>query len=79
MGDVGEMWKAVKEHRQKRKYDRLAAADATGWTKHTEYHWSRMVGGKKMDYWPSTNKVHYDGKTMAFGKKRYQEIMAKHK
>lgn len=31
------------------------------WTKHSEYHWSRMLAGKKLDFWPSRKKFQYDG------------------
>ena len=31
-------------------------ADDGGWTKHTRHHWSRTVGGKHLNYWPSRKK-----------------------
>ena len=37
-------------------------ADDGGWTKHTPYHWSRMLKGGKIDYWPSRKKWQYKGK-----------------
>ena len=36
--------------------------DDGGWVKHTEYHWARIVAGKRLDYWPSRSKFMYDGK-----------------
>ncbi len=36
--------------------------DDGGWTKHTQFHWSRMVAGHKLDYWPSRKKFQYRGK-----------------
>ena len=36
--------------------------DDGGWVKHTQFHWSRMIQGKKLDYWPSRNKFQYEGK-----------------
>lgn len=36
--------------------------DDGGWVKHTPYHWSRMVDGHKLDYWPSRKKYQYKGK-----------------
>lgn len=64
-----EIWDAMKEHsKQKFNTDRrtfMAQAKATddgGWTKHTEFHWSRMVGGHKLDFWPSRKKWQYRGK-----------------
>lgn len=59
------MWD--KEADQKRRRRNRDAADPTGWTIHTEYHWSRMVAGKRLDYWPSTTRFQYDGKVMTGG------------
>lgn len=64
-----EIYDAMKEH-SKQKFDndrRLFMAQAVenddgGWTKHTEFHWSRMVAGFKLDYWPSRKKFQYRGK-----------------
>ena len=38
------------------------ANDDGGWVKHTEFHWSRTVAGKRLDYWPSRKKWQYKGK-----------------
>ena len=38
------------------------AADDGGWTKHTEFHWSRTLAGHRLDYWPSRKKFQYRGK-----------------
>jgi hypothetical protein len=38
------------------------AVDDGLWAKHTDYHWSRMVAGKRLDYWPSRKKYQYDGR-----------------
>jgi hypothetical protein len=43
----------------------LAEADAQddgGWTKHSKFHWSREVNGRRLDYWPSRKKYQYRGK-----------------
>lgn len=64
-----EFWDALKQHK-KEKFDAdrqgflhdAQQADDGGWTKHTDYHWSRMVDGKRLDYWPSRKKFQYDGK-----------------
>lgn len=34
-----------------------------GWTIHTDYHWSRMLNGHRLDYWPSRRKYRFKGKT----------------
>ena len=70
MSDDG-FWAALKAYK-KEKFDAdrkrfLAAAESVddgGWTKHTEFHWSRMVNGERLDYWPSRKKFQYRGKVM---------------
>ena len=63
------LYDALKEH-SKAKFDAdrarfmsdAIAQDDGNWTKHTQYHWSRLVAGKRLDYWPSRKKWQYDGK-----------------
>ena len=63
------IYDTLKEH-SKQKFDsdrkrfmeEAQAADDGGWTKHNEFHWSRMLAGKKLDYWPSRKKWQYGGK-----------------
>jgi hypothetical protein len=64
MGDMKEVFDLMKERNKERKAKNLASANPDGWTKHTEYHWSRKLHGKRLDYWPSRNKFQYDGKVM---------------
>lgn len=66
-----EIWDTLKQHsKEKFNADRqrfmadAVALDDGGWTKHTEFHWSRMVYGKRLDYWPSRKKFQYNGKVM---------------
>lgn len=66
-----EFWDGLKAHkREKFDADRKAfmgaavATDDGGWTKHTEYHWSRLVDGERLDYWPSRKKYQWRGKVM---------------
>ena len=33
---------------------------ASGWKEHSQFHWSRVVNGKRLDYWPTKNKFQYD-------------------
>lgn len=33
-----------------------------GWTKHTAYHWSTMLNGNRLDFWPTKDKWMYLGK-----------------
>lgn len=58
-----EDFEGIREHTKQKFDERRAnalanalAADDGGWTKHTEYHWSRLVCGSRLHYWPSRNK-----------------------
>ena len=62
--DVRLDGEAMKEARRERGLRNLSAADPTGWTIHTEHHWSRTLNGKRLDYWPSRNKFQWQGKVM---------------
>lgn len=64
MGDMGDDFKALRELDQARKRRNLIKADPAGWTIHTEYHWSRVLNDKRLDYWPSRNKFQYRNKIM---------------
>lgn len=64
-----EIWDIMKAHSKekfdadrKRFLDDATKADDGGWTKHTPYHWSRVVNGNRLDYWPSRKKYQYKGK-----------------
>ena len=69
MPNSDSVWDALKAH-SKSKFDAdratfLAQAESQddgGWTKHTKYHWSRLLNGKRLDYWPSRKKWQYNGK-----------------
>lgn len=71
MSDRDPIWDFMKQ-RSKDKFDKdrnhfLSEAhlsDDGGWTKHTEYHWSRYIGDKRLDYWPSRKKFQYDGQVI---------------
>lgn len=64
-----EIYDAMKQH-SKEKFDgdrkrfmaEAVSQDDGQWTKHTEFHWSRIVAGHKLDYWPSRKKFQYRGK-----------------
>lgn len=69
MTDRDPIWDALREH-SKGKFDadrarflaQAQADDDGGWTKHTEFHWSRRVNGERLDYWPSRKKFQWRGK-----------------
>lgn len=66
MGDMGELFRDLKEHDKIRKARNLADAQAValpGWTIHSLVHWSRDLNGFKLDYWPSRNKFRWKNKT----------------
>ena len=69
MTDRDPIWDDMKQYfRAKFDADRgrfLAQAQADddgGWTKHTAYHWSRMLDGDRLDYWPSRKKYQFRGR-----------------
>lgn len=69
MTERDPIWDAMKE-RSKAKFDADRArflaqaqeANDGGWVKHTPYHWSRSVAGRRLDYWPSRKKWMFDGR-----------------
>lgn len=74
------VWDMIKEDR-KEKFDSdrkrflsdAKTADDGGWTKHTEFHWSRMVAGHKLDYWPSRKKFQYRGDVYRFMERKVKK------
>lgn len=69
--DVRLDGEAIKQARRDRGVRNLAAADPTGWTIHTEYHWSRTLNGKRLDYWPSRSRWQYNNRIMTGDVKRF--------
>lgn len=63
--DLKEVTKAKFDADRKRFLDEASdpANNDGGWTVHTEYHWSRMVSGHRLDFWPSRKKWRFKGKT----------------
>jgi hypothetical protein len=71
MTDRDPIWDELKSHKKEKfDSDRVKFLDSAvkeddgNWTKHTEFHWSRIVSGKRLDYWPSRKKFQYNGKVM---------------
>ena len=61
--DVMNEYSQQKFDNDRRKFMAQAVEkDDGGWTKHTQYHWSRIVAGHKLDYWPSRKKFQYRDK-----------------
>ena len=63
MGDMGEIFNAMRESDKARRHKNLEAADPSGWTIHASTHWSRDLNGHRLDYWPSRNKFRYKNRT----------------
>ena len=60
------LWGAFKERkieRRERKHKRLDEFDSTGWIKHSDVHFAKVINKSKLDYWPSTTRYRYKGKT----------------
>ena len=64
------MFRDLRQYRRDERRERhdanhaaAVAADDGGWTKHTPTHWSRMLAGRKLQYWPGAAKWHYLGST----------------
>lgn len=62
--EIAEYFRDHKEYHRERRERNLRSANDEGWKKHTEYHWSRQLNGKRLDYWPSRNKFQYQGRVM---------------
>lgn len=75
MGDMGEMFKAMKQARKENRARRLSGANPEGWHQHTEYHWYRYVDGVKFDYWPSSGLVMSQGKRYNINSKFIQSTL----
>ncbi len=64
MGDMGDYFNEMREYHKARRHRNLAKADPTGWTVHTDWHWSRDLAGHRLDYWPSRHRFMWKGKVM---------------
>ena len=64
---LGELWAGHKEHDRARRMANLAKAEKRvqlHWKKHTEWHWSHMLNGERIDYYPTKNKFVHNRKVM---------------
>jgi hypothetical protein len=77
MGDVGETFKALKEHVKAVKKNRLLMADDSIWKKHTDYHWfNYLSNGDKAEYWPSTGKMGIKGNIFHINSKKGKKVLS---
>ncbi len=74
MGDVGDYWREHKEYvrgvREKNKKKPLPML-WSGWTEHTDTHYSGTLEGTRIDYWPTRNKFMHNGKVICGGIEGY--------
>ena len=61
--DFADIKAYSKEQYDLRRKQALEEADPTGWTQHTQWHWSRQVEGERIDYWPSKRKWRFRNHT----------------
>lgn len=76
MGDMAEIFNAMREATKKHRAEMLASADTEGWTKHTSYHYSRIFNGERIEWWPSGGKAKYRG-SMVYGHRRVNRLIAR--
>lgn len=65
MGDMGDIFNAMKDADKERRHKNKEIADAMDFSdfkKHTEWHWSRPMSEGRLDYWPTKNKWRYNDK-----------------
>ncbi len=71
MGDMGEIFNFMRQRDRERRHRNLAKAnervehktDSIAWIKHTDVHWQTKIGPNTLDFWPSTNRFRYLGRT----------------
>lgn len=63
MSDMGDIYRAAREDEKRQKHDNLGKFRPDGWVYVTPYWFRRTVLGSVLDYWPSTRKYRWRGKT----------------
>ncbi len=82
MGDMGDIFNAMKAATKEHRAAMLAQADTAGWQALTEYHFRRQFGATRVDWWPSGGKaqvfVKGSGKPprMVYGHRRVAALIA---
>ena len=80
MGDMAEIFNAMKAHKKQHRAEMLAKADTSLWTQHTPYHFSRVFGpvhgGERVEWWPSGGKARYRDR-MIYGHRKVAALIAK--
>lgn len=73
MGDMAEVFAALKDERKKNKKKRLEEANTDGWISHSPYHFTKMMPDGYISWWPSTVKAQYRNK-MYYGYKEVKKL-----
>ena len=76
MGDMGDVFREMRESTKAHRAKMLELANTEGWTKHTPYHYSRTFDGKRFDWWPSGGKGMYEGR-MIYGHRKVNALIKK--
>ena len=79
--DDGGFWKALKAHKKQKFFeDRQKFLNEAfdkewkiEWRIHTKHHWSVIVHGHQLDYWPSRKKFRYMGVTLRGDVEKYHK------
>ena len=74
MSDIGDMFREMREKTKEHRAKMLDQADTRGWTKHTEYHFSKTFNGERFDWWPSGGKARYMGRMIYGHRNVYSKI-----
>lgn len=76
MSEMGEDFRAMREETRKHRQKMLAQANTEGWTRHTEWHFSRVINGDRIEWWPSGGKAKIKGR-MVYGHRKVNSMLAK--
>jgi len=69
MSDMGDMYREMREEKQRRREENRRRAaedmdmDRDVWTCHNTHHYSRDLQGTRLQYWPSANRWHWNGRS----------------
>lgn len=78
MGDMGDLYRDMKELRDQHKREQLDEAErllGDQFTKLSDHHWRTSIGGYRLDYWPSTGAYRWTNKTQHATPERMVQII----
>lgn len=72
--EMGDMWREVKEDQARCRAERMLMFKSMeqqfldrGFTKRSEYHWTKQIANDTVQYWPSTGRFQYKRKSKSGG------------